>query len=70
MNRAEAVVLVQRIMDAVYASGEVVASWLDRNGLAVSLLRDGVPDAPAPQVLTAGAIAVALVRRKAIGLPA
>ncbi|MEU0603938.1 e9imm peptide [Streptomyces sp. NPDC006393] len=30
MSRAEAVALVQRIMDADYASDEEVASWLDR----------------------------------------
>ncbi|MFF5161621.1 e9imm peptide [Streptomyces sp. NPDC000348] len=36
MSRAEAVVLVQRIMDADYASDDEVDGWLDRLGRALA----------------------------------
>lgn len=36
LNRAEAVALVQRIMDADYASDDEVAGWLDRLDIALA----------------------------------
>jgi hypothetical protein len=44
MSRAEAVVLVQRIMDANYASDDEVDGWLDRLDRALSCPTGHVSD--------------------------